>query len=632
MSMRVAVVGGGLAGLAAARALRAEGVAVTLFADEFPFGGRFSPVAVDAPGVGRIPYDPLPTVLGPSEYPADALAAPLGFPPRSLRQELFPDPTGGELLDLPVRRISAPNGAPLAAGVVTLPVGGSRALVNRLLPRGCDNHYVLRTSTRVTALTPDGRGWRVHTREDDGTTRAVPADGVLLTQPVPDALALLDHSRVGIAEAVRDELARLTYAPAVSVLTAFGRTAPPLRDPFVVWDDSPIGALLNNAATGASAGTPALTALTTPRWAAEHFADSDEDVIRRLLPLITGWVGADPVGYAVFRRKYAAARTRMSMPFAEALDVPPLVVAGDAFAAYVGNPLDAMFTSAVHAAARLCRALSREARRAARAAPRTTTPVVVEATVASAEEALAAVWSGAQRLLLCAGPEVGGLTPTVDALELVREALRAQTRPVPVTALIRPRLGGDEYTAGEQTQMLRDARRLLGAGATGIAFGAVRTVSRQVRVDRAACEPLLALAREFDRETTFTLAFDTLADRTTGLQDLIALGFHRVYSAGGRTLAADGTHELAAAVNYAGWDIEVVPAGVGPGVVGYVAVETGCRQILIEARAATCDGAGGALPTFLRQNHRPLNIRAVAEAVSATRTNQVPAPEIGGVA
>lgn len=246
-------------------------------------------------------------------------------------------------------------------------------------------------------------------------------------------------------------------------------------------------------------------------------------------------------------------------------------------------------------------------RRAPRPTPHVPAPAVVETTVASADEADAAVRAGASRLLLCAAPEVGGLTPTVDALRLVQRRLR-HTPTIPVAVLIRPRLGGHEYTRGELAQMRRDASRLLAAGASGIAFGAVRSIGGEVRVDRAACEQLVAPAREFRGETTFHLALDDVRDRQAGLRELIALGFDRVHASG-------GIAELAAAVGRAGRDIEVVPAAVEPGAVGYVVAETGCRQVLVESRT----GDRAAAPLRSRPEHTPLNVRAVAEAVAGAR-------------
>jgi hypothetical protein len=139
MSMRVVVVGGGVAGLAAARELRATGVAVTLVDRHFPLGGRFRPVSADVAGVGRVAFDPFPKALGPSEHPDEVPDAALGFPARSLRSSLFPDESKG-LVRVPIRQVTGSGAAPHPT-FCTAPAGGARGLVGALLPNGIDEYY-----------------------------------------------------------------------------------------------------------------------------------------------------------------------------------------------------------------------------------------------------------------------------------------------------------------------------------------------------------------------------------------------------------------------------------------------------------------------------------------------------------
>jgi copper homeostasis protein len=316
------------------------------------------------------------------------------------------------------------------------------------------------------------------------------------------------------------------------------------------------------------------------------------------------------------------------MPFAEALDAPPLVLAGDAFAGYVTNPLDAAYTSATHAVAHLCRVLGRTARSRPRTALKTPSRVTLEVSVASADEAAAAVAAGADALFLSAAPEVGGLTPTVDALHGVCRAVARATgrggQRVPVTVLVRPRLGGCEYTAGEFDQMRRDARRLLAAGADAIAFGVLTARAGEVRVDAARCRRLVRLAHARGRTAVFHRAFDGVTDRRVGIQDLIAVGCDRVVTGGGRRLAIDGVSELAAAVGYAGWDIEVAAAGgVTPGTVGGVVRGSGSRHVLAALRRPGTDQPASAKVTLGKAagsvGHRVTDPELVAATAAVLR-------------
>ena len=212
---------------------------------------------------------------------------------------------------------------------------------------------------------------------------------------------------------------------------------------------------------------------------------------------------------------------RIRMPFAEATDMPPLVLAGDGFANYVSNALDAAYTSATHAVTHLCRALGRVARIAGGKAPRTPTRATVEVAVSSAEESSLAIANGADRLLLLTAPEVGGLTPSLDTFLAVRRAVDKRFRPkkqIAVTVLLRPRLRDSDYDDGEIDQLQRDARRFLLVGADGIAFGAMTMQGAEPRVNADACRALVEMAHAHGKKAVFHRAFDALRDRRTGLR------------------------------------------------------------------------------------------------------------------
>lgn len=597
MPMRVIVVGGGLTGLVAARKLRGRGVAVTLVDRTFPFGGRLRPERIDVPGHGRAAFDPRPAFLGPRQYDRDHPDAPLGFPPLGLRSDEFSPETLSTLRRIPIVRVSSGSepAVPVPPSGVTVG-GGAGALLDLLQLRGCDEQFDRLTDTEVVGLQPEQHGWRVRVREcgvtshGDRLCRTLGADAVLLTQPIPDALGLLDASHVNLPDPIRDELRRVRYERAMSILAAF--RGPAQLPAAVSFGDSPLSLAFDNQLTGASPGGPAVTAVVDPDWAAEHWGESDEAIARRLLPLVESWVGCERVWHRVRRHEFGRSTARPRMPFAEASDVPPLLIAGDGFAGYVANPLDAAYTSATHAVSHLCRSLGRLARSARHKAPRTPTRTVVEVAVSSAEEAALAVENGADRLFLLAAPEVGGLTPSLDTFLAVQKAADGANGGdrTPVTVLLRPRLGDCEYDDGTVAQLKRDARRFLLVGAHGVAFAAITTRGGEARVDADSCRALVGLAHAHGKEAVFHRAFDRLRDRRTGLQDLIALGFDRVVTGGRWKLAADGASDLAADVAYAGWDIDIVVAGgVGPGTAGYVVSSTGCPGVLLGLRQAVGD-------------------------------------------
>ena len=512
MAMHVIIVGCGVTGLCAARELRARGLAVTIVSRSFPFGGRLRSEVVEIPGFGPAVFDPMPVVLGPAAYPTLVEGAPLGMPPVPLLPLAFRAGCAEAVVRIPVPHVGTAGEAAEYPAMRSTLRGGARALVERLSLPGMDDCVTRLAPAMVTAIEPDGCAWRVHVRADDGDKRVVRGDAILLTQPVPEAVTLLDDSGVLVPDSVRDELRGVQYEPGLALFAAFRGPSGLPQGGIVTFADSPLVALMDNHRTGASATRAALTALFDPARLECREGESDDELGRRLLPLLAAWGRGDPVWHRLRRLGCFSPANRIRMPFAEALETPPLVIAGDGFASYVENPLDVAFTSARYAVAHLCRTLARQARAAARPIQRTPRPVTVEVCVSSAEEAQTALACGATRLLLCSGPETGGLTPTVDALRMTLRAVVQWGREVPVTVLIRPRLGDFAYSDSEFRQMKRDARRMLKAGADGIAFG-VLSGSQEARVEANRCGTLVELAHGFGREAVFNRAFDFLTDR-----------------------------------------------------------------------------------------------------------------------
>ena len=92
--------------------------------------------------------------------------------------------------------------------------------------------------------------------------------------------------------------------------------------------------------------------------------------------------------------------------------------------------------------------------------------VTLEVCVDTSAGLAAAVAGGADRIELCAGLEVGGLTPTAGMMQA------AAGCGVPVYAMIRPRAGGFTYSAAEIAIMQTDIAQARAAGLAGVVFGA----------------------------------------------------------------------------------------------------------------------------------------------------------------
>jgi copper homeostasis protein len=244
--------------------------------------------------------------------------------------------------------------------------------------------------------------------------------------------------------------------------------------------------------------------------------------------------------------------------------------------------------------------------------------ILVEVCISSVADARAAAAAGADRLELCGCLELGGVTPSVGAVEAVLEATS-----LPVVVMTRPRAGGFAYDRDEFAVMLRDAERFIQLGAAGIVFG---MLDRNGRVDRARSEELIACAGA--RETVFHRAFDFVRDWRTELETLVDLGCTRILTSGGAPTALAGAALIRQMVETAAGRIEILPGGgIGGDNVAEIIRVTGCQQVHIGAAAVSDDGSlaeSRGINFFDARfangtSHRAVNADAVAATVAAAR-------------
>src|SRR4051812_38986744 len=93
--------------------------------------------------------------------------------------------------------------------------------------------------------------------------------------------------------------------------------------------------------------------------------------------------------------------------------------------------------------------------------------VLLELIVCSLADARAALVGGADRVELCGALPLGGLTPSLGLLSMIKQDVAA----LPVMFMLRPREAGMAYDQGELSVMQRDAELALEHGAGGLVFG-----------------------------------------------------------------------------------------------------------------------------------------------------------------
>lgn len=201
-------------------------------------------------------------------------------------------------------------------------------------------------------------------------------------------------------------------------------------------------------------------------------------------------------------------------------------------------------------------------------------PIAVEVAVDSVAGARTAVANGATRLELCAGLELGGLTPSLGLLEAV-----LATVAVPVFAMLRPRPGDFLYDRDEFQVMRRDAERLVAAGAHGLVGGAL---TADGAIDAVHLRELRIVAGRVP--FTCHRAFDLCANPLSALDALIDLGIARVLTSGQAANAPTGAAAIRSFGQHAAGRLVVMAGGgVRDTNVRELIAATGVREVHLSA-------------------------------------------------
>ncbi|MEU2619550.1 copper homeostasis protein CutC [Streptomyces sp. NPDC007157] len=181
----------------------------------------------------------------------------------------------------------------------------------------------------------------------------------------------------------------------------------------------------------------------------------------------------------------------------------------------------------------------------------------LEIAVTSPAGARVALDHGADRVELCTGLELGGLTPSAAQVEAVAAV------GLPVQVLVRCRPGDFVYDAEDVALMVAEVRSVIASGASGVVVGAL---AADGSLDTEAVTRLAAAAQDAGRPVEVTLhrAVDLSADPVTTAALLPALGLTRVLTSGGAPAAGQGLERLAAMVEAAPGVQVMAGGGVRP--------------------------------------------------------------------
>lgn len=189
--------------------------------------------------------------------------------------------------------------------------------------------------------------------------------------------------------------------------------------------------------------------------------------------------------------------------------------------------------------------------------------------------------AGASRLELCSALDLGGLTPSLGLLRMVK-----RTVAIPVYVMIRPRSGDFLYEEDELEVMREDIRSLKAEGADGFVFGILKE-NGSIDIERNMA--LLKLAGGLP--VTLHRAVDMSLDLNQAVEDAIVCGFTRILTSGGRSTAEEGASNIAQLVVTAANHVTIMPGcGISEENVARVLSETGAREFHCSGKVQVLSG------------------------------------------
>lgn len=185
---------------------------------------------------------------------------------------------------------------------------------------------------------------------------------------------------------------------------------------------------------------------------------------------------------------------------------------------------------------------------------------LLECCVDSVESALEAKKGGADRIELCSGLIIGGLSPSKALFEEIRKNVDIR-----IHVLLRPRFGDFCYTEYEHHIIKEEVKMFRELGADGVVIGSLNpdgtlNIEQMKELIEEAGNMSITLHRAFDM---CKAPFETL-------EQAKELGIHTILTSGQKNSCIEGTDLLAELVRQAAGEIDIL---IGGGVDGTVIEE-----------------------------------------------------------
>lgn len=182
--------------------------------------------------------------------------------------------------------------------------------------------------------------------------------------------------------------------------------------------------------------------------------------------------------------------------------------------------------------------------------------------------------AGAHRVELCAGLWEAGTTPSHATIKKSCEL------DIKVFVLIRPRGGDFVYTDLEFELIKEDIAICKSLGVDGIVSGVLKPDNT---IDIERTQKLIELSKPLP--FTFHRAFDLIENQEAALEQLVAIGTHRVLTSGGKASAPEAQHQLKKLVEISNDQIIILAGGGIKSNNISKLFKTGCKEFHMTANA-----------------------------------------------
>ncbi len=304
MCADVLVIGGGITGLMAAQALQRAKVVPQVVEKEAQVGGR------------------LATLEAKADY---------GTQYFSCGNETFKSHVDTWLRDKMVSELSHDGyrGSLFATTSKKSPIYFAKGGMAHLAQYLAKSVFRLNLGTKIDLLFPKGDHWIAR----DTLAREYKAQMVLLTQPVPLALKLLERSHIDIPATLLERLERVHYRKCLTAIFEMEDT-PELLDGATAFQNpyDDIAWIIDNQSKGLSGQGHYLTVQCDWVYSNKHWNEADDVILSDIQENLKSHLKSGTIRSSQLKRwDHAITATTYPFDYLVASETPPLAFAGDAF-------------------------------------------------------------------------------------------------------------------------------------------------------------------------------------------------------------------------------------------------------------------------------------------------------------